>query len=123
MELGDPKDAFNFDLDFKRGDLTVGWQMRYLSKMVLNNYEDTFGLQGRAPENADYADKRFYPSAMYHDLRVSYDFKSDFNVYVGVDNVANKVPPYGLTGTGAGSSIYEPRGRFFYAGVKASLKN
>jgi outer membrane receptor protein involved in Fe transport len=54
-------------------------------------------------------------------LRGSYDFNHNVNAYVGIDNVANRLPPLGLTGTGAGSSIYEPRGRFFYAGVKAQL--
>jgi outer membrane receptor protein involved in Fe transport len=122
MELGDPKDAFNLDIDLKHGDLTLAWQMRYISKMVLNAYEDTFSVQGRPPQNEDYADVRFYPSAIYHDVRAAYDFNDQINGYVGIDNVANKVPPYGLTGTGAGSAIYEPRGRFFYAGVKLNIQ-
>jgi len=37
---------------------------------------------------------------------------------VGVDNLANRIPPFGLTGAGGGSGIYESRGRFFYAGFK-----
>jgi outer membrane receptor protein involved in Fe transport len=43
------------------------------------------------------------------------------NAYLGVDNATNRIPPYGLTGTGAGSGIYEARGRFAYAGVKVQF--
>jgi hypothetical protein len=38
-----------------------------------------------------------------------------------VDNIADQLPPYGLTGTGSGdanvSSIFPVTGRYFYAGV------
>ncbi len=121
LELGDPKDAFNLDFDLKRGSLTVGYQLRYIGHQVLNTYEDYFSVQGRAPENADFADRQFYPSVFYHDVRLGLDVNDRFNIYGGVDNLFNKQPPFGLTATSGGSSIYEPRGRFFYAGVKAKF--
>jgi outer membrane receptor protein involved in Fe transport len=117
-ELGDPKDAFNLNTDWQFGKFQFGYQMRWIGKMVLNFYEDTFSLQGNPPQNADYAEVRYYPSVFYHDIRAGFNFSDKLNAYVGVDNVANKVPPYGLTGTGAGSGIYESRGRFFYGGIK-----
>ena len=120
-ELGDPKDAFNVDLNFKRDSFTAGVGVRYIGRMVLNHYEDTYSVQGRAPENADYADKRYYPSIWYTDLRVGYDVTKTINVYLGIDNVGNRVPPFGLTGATEGSGIYEAKGRFFYAGFKAKL--
>jgi outer membrane receptor protein involved in Fe transport len=95
--------------------------------MVLNNYEDVFSLQGDPPQNADYSSRRYYPSVIYHDVRVSYDFSDGLNAYVGIDNVADKVPPFGLTGQGAGSGnvgnsgIYEARGRFVFLGAKYTL--
>lgn len=124
LELGDPEDAFNFNADFKRGPFTLGYELRYIGKMVLNQYEDVFSLQGRPPQNADYSNRRYYPSVVYHDVRVSYDFTDSLNAYIGVDNVADKVPPLGLTGQGSGnggignSGIYEARGRFIFAGAK-----
>jgi outer membrane receptor protein involved in Fe transport len=39
--------------------------------------------------------------------------------YGGVDNIFDTHPPLGSTATGAGSSIYDIRGRNYYAGVKA----
>jgi outer membrane receptor protein involved in Fe transport len=121
MELGDPKDAFNLNTDVSVGKFKFGYQLRYISKMVLNFYEDTYGLQGNPPTNADYADVRYYGEVFYHDVRASYDFTDKVNAYLGVDNATNRIPPYGLTGTGAGSGIYEARGRFAYAGVKVQF--
>ena len=118
MELGDPKDAFNLNTDFAVGKLKFGYQLRYIGKQVLNFYEDTFGLQGNPPTNADYADVRYYGEVFYHDVRAGYDINDSINAYLGVDNLTNRIPPYGLTGTGAGSGIYEAKGRFAYAGVK-----
>ena len=57
----------------------------------------------------------------YHDARVAYDVNDDFNIYLGVDNFTNKNPPFGLTGVGGGSGIYDNRGRYFYTGVVAKF--
>jgi outer membrane receptor protein involved in Fe transport len=121
LELGDPKDAFNLNVDFEKGPFTLGYQLRYLGKQVLLNFEDTYGLQGEPPQNADYADRRFYPSVVYQDLRVGYDINDSWHAYLGVDNLADKIPPLGLTGTGEGSGIYDVRARYFYAGVKVNF--
>jgi outer membrane receptor protein involved in Fe transport len=99
----------------------LGYELRYIGKMVLNQTADTFIVQGRPPQNADYADRRYYPSIIYHNVRAAYDFSNSVNAYFGIDNLANKEPPLGLTGTGGGSGIYDVRGRFYYAGVKLKL--
>jgi outer membrane receptor protein involved in Fe transport len=121
LELGDPKDAFNFNVDFERGPLSIGYQLRYIGRQVLFNYEDTYSLQGEPPQNADYADRRYYPSVMYQDLRVGYDINDSWNAYIGCDNFTDVIPPLGLTGTGEGSGIYDVRARYFYAGVKVTF--
>ena len=46
---------------------------------------------------------------------------SRFRTYFGVDNVFNKMPPYGLTGTGAGGAIFTSVGRYFYGGVQVDF--
>lgn len=121
LELGTPQDEFTWQIDGKWGDVTLGYRLRYVGKQVLNTYEDIFPVQGRDPENADYADRRFYPAVFYHNVRVGFDAGRDFNFYAGVDNVTNRQPPLGLTGIGGGSGIYDVRGRFFYAGVVAKF--
>jgi len=118
QELGDPEHAFNWNFDFTHGPLSLGYELRYIGKMVLNQAEDTFIVQGRPPQNADYASIRYYPSIIYHNVRAAYDFSNSMNAYFGIDNLANKEPPLGLTGTGGGSGIYDVRGRFYYAGAQ-----
>ena len=97
LELGDPKDAFNWNNSLKIGKFTFGYQMRYLGKMLINGaeYETFFSKQGRPPEDSDYAERKFYPSVYYHDVRASVDVTPRFNFYLGVDDVTNKKPPFG----------------------------
>jgi outer membrane receptor protein involved in Fe transport len=121
LELGDPEDAFNLNVDYNKGPLTLGYQMRYIGKQVLLNFEDTFSLQGSPPRDADYAEVRFYPHVIYQDVRVGYDINDDWNAYLGCDNITDEIPPYGLAGTTEGGGIYDVRARYFYAGVKVQF--
>jgi outer membrane receptor protein involved in Fe transport len=127
-ELGDPEDEFRWDLDVSAGPLTFGYRLSFIGPMYVNLYEDFQTLPGACsatscpPNNADFADVRRYPAITYHDFRVQYktqDLGMDLQLYAGVDNVFDTYPPLGLTGLGAGSSIYDIRGRAFYAGVKS----
>jgi outer membrane receptor protein involved in Fe transport len=121
LELGEPQDAANFDFDLKSGPITFGYQLRYIGKMTTFTYESFFSKQGRPAENPDVAQERFYPAVFYHDARIGIDAGERFNFYIGVDNILNRNPPFGLTGIGAGSGIYSNRGRFFYAGAVAKF--
>ncbi|HVF95569.1 MAG TPA: TonB-dependent receptor [Sphingomonas sp.] len=121
-ELGDPDDQVNVNTNVKFGAVTFGYQMRWIDQMTISTFaEDTLSVQGRAPENADYADRQFYPDVFYHDVRFDLQVNPKFNIYVGVDNVGDRLPPLGLTGVGAGSGIYDVRGRYGYVGVKAGF--
>ncbi|MCF2514107.1 TonB-dependent receptor [Sphingomonas sp. G124] len=123
LELGDPKDAFNWNTSLKTGRFTFGYQMRYLGKMLLNGaaYEFFFSKQGRDPEDPDWAEDRFYSPQFYHDIRAQIDIKPGFNFYLGIDDLTNNLPPKGQTGIGGGSGIYRNIGRFMYAGVVAKF--
>jgi outer membrane receptor protein involved in Fe transport len=123
LELGDPKDAFNWNTSLKTGRFTFGYQMRYLGKMLLNTaaFENFFSKQGRPPQDPDWADRKFYPSIFYHDVRAAVDVTPRFNFYVGIDDVTNRKPPLGATGVGQGTGIYRNIGRFFYAGAVAKF--
>lgn len=119
-ELGDPQDEFRWNVDLTLSNFKIGYEMRYIGPMVLNNYEDFFSVQGRDPQDADYADVRWYPETFYHDVRLGVNIDK-FEFYAGVDNILNTNPPLGLTGIGAGSGIYRVRGRNFYAGFRAEF--
>ena len=116
-ELGDPIDSFNLDLDLQRGKVAVGYTLRFIGHMVLNAWEDTHSVQGRAPENADYADIQYYPNVFYHNIRGSLDVTPSLELFAGIDNLLNRLPPFGLTGVNANSAIYDVRGRYIYTGA------
>ncbi len=120
-ELGDPKHSFNINTSLKMGAFTIGHKLRYIGKMVPNQYEDAHSKQGRAPQNADAFPIVYYPERWYNDVRLDIDATEKFNFYLGIDNVANEIPPYGLTGVGGGSAIYNNIGRFFYFGAVAKF--
>ena len=120
-ELGDPKDAFNWTTDVTLNKTTLSYELRYIGHMVVDQYEDWFAFQGRPPENADYADHKYYPRVFYHNVRVSYDVNDRFQIYLGADNITDRKPPLGLTGVGDGSGMYDVRGRFLYTGVVAKF--
>jgi len=131
-ELGDPQDEARFDLDLTFDRLTVGYQAQIIGPMLVSTFENSFvsnvGIPNNAgPLNADVADILEYPGVVYHDIRFNYRIgeKSssgkEFNFYLGVDNVTGVKPPLGTTATGAGSSIYQFRGRYMYAGFRANF--
>lgn len=120
-ELNDPSDAVNFDAELQVGKVTFGYGLRWLDKMYLNTYEDYNSLNGGPPQNADYAPIVKYPDVFYHDFRVGVEVNDQFDAYLGVDNAFDKMPPFGLTGVGGGSGIYDNVGRYFYAGFKAKF--
>ncbi len=132
QELGDPKDEFRWDNDLEIGAFTFGYRLRYIGPMYVNLYENfnglNEGLPGATPAgggDADYADVRKYKAVTYSDLRFEWNVvngegkTNDLRFYAGVDNVLAQQPPLGSTATGAGSAIYEFRGRNFYAGFRA----
>ncbi len=120
-ELGDPQDEFRLNADFTFKGVTLGYEMRYLGPQLTTLYENFNSLNGMAPLNSDAFDIREYPAVFYHDVRLDFAIGEDkkSNFFVGVDNVLATEPPLGTTATGAGSAIYNIRGRNFYAGFRA----
>ena len=47
-------------------------------------------------------------------------FDKKFNFYVGIDNLTDVKPPFGLLGTASGDP-YDTFGRYVYAGFKANF--
>jgi hypothetical protein len=95
----------------------------------IGTYEDFFPFEGNPPKRPDLFDHVWYPAKFYHDVRLGIDITPKYNFYAGIDNLTNVKPPYNLsglsggnaTGNGAGESIYDIIGRFYYAGFVAKL--
>lgn len=119
--LGDPEWQFNLNASVRYQDFTFTYEGRFLDKMLVGAYETQLSYQGRPPENADAFPIIYYPEIYYSDIRGEFAVTDEFEFYVGVDNVFNRLPPYGLTGVGGGSNVYNNTGRFFYAGITAEF--
>jgi hypothetical protein len=117
--LGDPEWEGTFSATADFGSVSVGYDLRFVDRQLINNFENVFPFQGRQPTNTDAFPRDFYPRVFYHDLRLTFETEGEkFRFYTGVDNVFDRLPPLGLTGTGGGSSIFSNVGRYFYAGAE-----
>lgn len=118
-EVGDPEWRFSLSTKLDMGKVSLSHQLQYVGEQILNpfTYETFFSLDGRAPTDPDAAPFAFYPEVWYHDVRAELNVTEKFRFYVGVDNVTDTLPPLDMLGTEAGS-LYDPTGRFFYAGIR-----
>lgn len=121
-ELGFPEDEFRLDLDFDYREFTFGYRLRYIGSMLNGTYESYNSLNGDPPGNLDAFEPTKRPDITYSDLRFEWNLEDvtgqDFQFYTGVDNVFDRMPPFGGLATG-GDAIYDYRGRSYYAGVRA----
>ncbi len=131
-ELGDPQDEFRWNVDVTQGAFTLGYVMRFIGPMFTAAYED-FNVfpagcttnvtpQICPPLNLDAVNVQEFPTVIYHNVRAEWKVNEektggDFRLYLGVDNLTGQLPPFGSIATGGGSSIYNIRGRNYYAGA------
>jgi outer membrane receptor protein involved in Fe transport len=120
-ELGDPIWSANATVDFTHGPFSIGYQVRYIGKQSITDWEAQHDTNGVPAYDPYYADVVYYPEVFYHAVRASIDVNKSFTLYGGVDNLTDKKPPYGLLGTGDGDAVYDNIGRFFYMGVTAKF--
>jgi outer membrane receptor protein involved in Fe transport len=116
--LGDPRWQAQFSMNADFGDFDLAYDMRYVGKQAIALWEVQNSHQGRSPTNADAFPVKNYPAVFYHDIQLGFSVADKLRFYAGVDNIRDQLPPWGLTGTGAGSGIYPVTGRYFYGGVR-----
>lgn len=115
--LGDPEWKGRLSLGASWRGFDIGYDLNYIGKMAIAAWEVQHTHQGRGPTDADAFPFKDYPAQDTHDIQIGYRISPEYRFYFGVDNIADTLPPYGLTGTGAGSGIYNLVGRYMYAGV------
>lgn len=126
-QLGDPKDEFTTNADLTMGKLTVGYGLHYIGPMLTTAYANIYSINGNPPQNEDVISIRNYPDVFYHNIRASVQIgattenRKGMEWFVGIDNLTDRKPPLGATGTGAGSAIYDILGRSFFTGVRATF--
>ena len=120
--LGNPEWNAQFNLTVGYKDFDLLYSLRYLSKQTIDNWRTQNSEQGRPPENRDAFPQVYYPSVTYSDIRGSMRVNDQFNFFVGVDNLFDRLPPLDQLGTAtAGAGIFPNMGRYFYTGFQLSL--
>jgi outer membrane receptor protein involved in Fe transport len=120
-ELGDPIWNVNASVDLTHKNFTLGYQVRYIGRQSITDWEAQHDTNGVPALNPNYADVVYYPKVIYHAIRASVDVDKRFTLYGGVDNLTDKKPPYGLLGNGDGDAIYDNIGRAMYIGASVKL--
>lgn len=143
-ELGDPILAANFNVAYTFSkDFTLAWSGRYIGPQFIGARENfrsstqpcteaglipntqTACMVGTLvtapPLNPDAFPLERYPSRFTQDIRLDIQATDQFRFTLGVDNVTDQQPPFGLTGAGGGSGIFDNRGRTFYAVARLEL--
>jgi outer membrane receptor protein involved in Fe transport len=120
-ELGDPKWLVNFNANLKTGPFNIGYSLRYIGRQLLVNAEDVLSVGGNPPENPDAQDILSVGNAFYHSFRLTYNFKDKVDIYANIENIFDRKPPFGTTGTGGGSAIFDNIGRYITVGVSAKF--
>ncbi|UTW58787.1 TonB-dependent receptor [Kordiimonas sp. SCSIO 12603] len=113
-ELGDPEWSVNTSVNWNIGRFNLNYEIRFIDSQLLVEQDDL---------EAD-PDLQFpfsTGSAWYHDVRVGYKLTDNVDLFGGVNNLTQKVPPVGLSGAGTGSAIFDNIGRFYYFGVRATF--
>ncbi len=115
-ELGDPELAFNLDLGYSIGDLSLSYGLSYVDGQTIGFYEEQHSFNGDPPTDADIYPRVRYPSSSIHSVRGEYAIGEQLSVFGGVDNLTDSLPPLGLMGDAPGEP-YDSIGRYFYLGV------
>ena len=118
-ELGDPTFSANGSVNYDFGTISLGYSVQYIGPQTIAAYETQNPFNGNPPTNADSLPFVYYPDVFYHNARVGIDV-DDFTFFLGVDNILDTLPPYGLLGTGAGDP-FDVIGRYFYAGFNVDF--
>ncbi len=118
-ELGDPRFLSNLNVNFQKGNFHLNYELRYVGNQLLVDAEDVLTVGGRPPENPDAQDQLKTGIVTYHSARVSYDLNKGTDVFIAVDNIGNRKPPFGLLGTDGPSGIYDNIGRYISVGFTA----
>lgn len=141
-ELGSPEFAANATLTYDTGPLNISYTVRYVGRQTIGAYETQNSYTGLCsaaaaaqsqcttaqvgqlvtlpPQNADAYPMIYYPSVFLHNAKIGFDIDRRSTFYVGVDNLFDTAPQYGLLGIESGSPV-NSIGRFFYAGINATF--
>jgi outer membrane receptor protein involved in Fe transport len=128
--FGTPDWRFQLSNSLDLGAVNFTHRLQYNSKQIVlassfvgglaGFYQVFFPDKGNAPFNPDATPFPYYPAHFTHDFRLEVEAAPGFQFFAGVDNAFDALPPYDILGT-EGGALYDPTGRFFYAGAKVKF--
>ena len=104
-EVGDPELQWRTSIDYRIDDISFNWSSRFIDR----SFTLDISPGGDIPEDTSPA---FVPSIWTHDFSVRYDYNENVEVFFGIRNAFNKVPPsytfnalYDLLGRRANATV------------------
>lgn len=119
-EIGAPEDKFNLNLNYRWQAWNFGANITYIGSSALDDqFLAGFGLPAGSVK---------VPSKTYTNVNVAYAIGKTWEVYGGIDNLFNTDPakvisglPDNDTGTETNAGTYDPIGRRYFIGLRASF--
>ncbi|MFM2044870.1 MAG: hypothetical protein RLY86_3446 [Pseudomonadota bacterium] len=113
-QVGYSEFKWNLRTTWNQGPLTFTWLLRYIGEAQIDPNDEFEGND--------------IPALVYNDIQLRYAITDAYQVFAGVDNVLDRKPPIipapfgvNITGTETAADVYDPVGRFFYAGFRAQF--
>ena len=95
-----PKTKFGLNFEYGCGNFTAGTRLTYFGKVILLGYgEDGLGISPQVPldNGTGYVPDQYdYNGKLVTDLYLSYGLMKNLTLFVGVDNVLNTHPDFGV---------------------------
>ena len=111
-ELGDPEWVVNTNITWNWQGWTVNYELRFIDTQLLVENEELEAdpdIQVPLRTGTDF----------FHDIQVRYQLHEQLELYAGINNIGDNNPPFGLSGAGTDSAIFDTIGRFYYGGLVA----
>ncbi len=120
---GLPNWTTNFNITYMLGRVTNNLEYRYTSAIKGDAALIGPGEPGYSPALPNSINLNLFPSASYFDWYGAYSIldgeKENLKVYAGINNIANKEPPFGaIIAFASGGNPYDVIGRTFKLGVR-----
>jgi hypothetical protein len=120
--LGDQQFSANVTTTIGSGPFDLRYSVNFIGETYTAPPSAFEPFQGNPASNTDSRadNERLFPDTFYHAIRLAIRTDERFQFYMGVDNVFDTQPPFGLLGTGGGDP-YDSTGRYFYAGATVNF--
>ncbi|MFQ6371483.1 TonB-dependent receptor domain-containing protein [Shewanella sp. YIC-542] len=112
--VGTPEWEANIDLKYSLDNWQANWRTRVIDSVSLYTPQEI-------DRNANPNTLMSYATYAISDMSVGYKFDNGLGLKVGVDNVFDRDLPFGTSGTGSGSAMYDNVGRYYFATISFKM--